>query len=247
MREKLEKRIIEKPNDLKRHQEFADWLKEVNDPLGDLVDIQIAIETQTNREKRFELELQERKLLAKHGREWMGELAAFVMWQHDGTTYKLKPGCKVSWYCGWVSGLQVDELTLKLAKVLLQAKELRLFTKLTLTEPVNASCDYLHEWGLLDKVKELDLSYGRITDKGALTLAADRSLKKLSLLDMSGNQLTEEGLTAITKSYPKVLATDQNPIVVNREDAVEWEYDGDENPKSKSKSKSKSDDDDDDD
>jgi Leucine-rich repeat (LRR) protein len=223
MREKLEKRIVERPKDLKRHQDYANWLKNNDDPLGDLVEFQIGIEKQSNREKRFELELKERKLLAQYGREWIGELAGYVMWQPDGDDYKLKPGCKVWWFRGWVYGIQIDELTLKLSKVLLQAKELRLFTKLVLTDPVNASCDYLHEWGLLDKVKELDLSYGRITDKGALTLAADRSLRKLKSLDMTGNQLTEEGLTAITKSYPRVGVQDQNPIIIRRDDAVEWE------------------------
>jgi Leucine-rich repeat (LRR) protein len=223
MREKLEKRIVERPKDLKRHQDYANWLKNNDDPLGDLVEFQIGIEKQSNREKRFELELEERKLLAQYGREWIGELAGYVMWQPDGDDYKLKPGCKVWWFRGWVYGIQIDELTLKLSKVLLHAKELRLFTKLVLTEPVNASCDYLHEWGLLDKVKELDLSYGRITDKGALTLAADRSLRKLKSLDMTGNQLTEEGLTAITKSYPRVGVQDQNPIIIRRDDAVEWE------------------------
>jgi hypothetical protein len=223
MREKLEKKVVERPKDLKRHHDYANWLKENDDPLGELVEVQIAIESQSNREKRFELELKERKLLALHGRGWVGELAEYMMWKPDGDEYELKPGCKIWWSRGWVSGIQIDELTLKLSKVLLQTKEMRLVTKLVLTEPVNASCDYLHEWGLLDKIKELDLSYGRITDKGALTLAADRSLKKLTSVDLTGNQLTEEGLTAITKSYPKVQVEDQNPIVIQREDAVEWE------------------------
>ena len=236
MREKLEKKVVEKPNDLKRHQDYANWLKDNDDPLGDLVEIQIGIENQSNREKRFELQLKERKLLAKHGREWVGELAQYVMWKPDGDDYKLKPGCKIWWYRGWVSGLQIDELTLRLSKVLLQTKEMRLVTKMVLTEPVNASCDYLHEWGLLDRIKELDLSYGRITDKGALTLAADRSLKKLKSVDLTGNQLTEEGLTAITKSYPRVQVEDQNPIIIQREDAVEWE---DSKSKAKAKDQSK--------
>ena len=137
-------------------------------------------------------------------------------------TFEMKPGCGVWWWRGWIHGLQLDQLTLKLTKLLLQSKETKLFRKLILTEPVNASCDYLHEWGLLDHIKEIDLSYGRITDKGALTLAADRSLKKLDSVDLTGNQLTAEGLDALRKTFPKALLDDQNPIIIRRDD-VDWE------------------------
>ena len=223
MREKLEKKIIERPNDLKRHEAYAAWLKENDDPRGHFVDLQIALENKSlTREKRFELESDRQELLDAHGRAWLGEVANFVL-HYPGETgdYEMRPGCNVWWWRGWIQGLQLDELTLKLSKILLQSRQTKLFRRLILTEPVNASCDYLHEWGLLDHIKEVDLSYGRITDKGALTLAADRSLKKLKVVDLTGNQLTEEGITALKKSFPKALLNDQNPIIIKREE-VEW-------------------------
>ena len=67
----------------------------------------------------------------------------------------------------------------------------------------------------------MDISYGRITDKGALTLGADRSLKKLKSVDMTGNQIAEEGLEAIRKNFPKVLIDDQNPIIIKRDNVEE--------------------------
>lgn len=221
MRDKLEKKIVDKPNDLARHEDYAAWLEANGDePRAELVRLQIAMEnTHLNREKKFELELVERRLLEAHGREWIGELGDFVLLKPTAEqNYRLKHGCKVLWFRGWVRGLQLGELTLKLSKVLLQAPELRLFNTLILTEPVNASCDYLHEWGLLEKLKHIDLSYGRISDKGAQTLAADRSIKKLDTLDLSGNQITEEGLAPILKSFPKVQVDDQSPIEVSRDD-----------------------------
>ncbi len=221
MRDKLEKKIVDKPGDLKRHEDYAEWLEANGEEArAELIRLQIAMEnTRLDREKRFELELQERRLIEAHGREWIGELGEFVLLKPtDEKNYRLKHGCKVLWYRGWVRGLQLDELTLKLSKVLLQAPEMRLFNTLILTEPVNASCDYLHEWGLLDKLKHIDLSYGRVSDKGAQTLAADRSIKKLDTLDLSGNQITEEGLAPILKSFPKVQVDDQSPIEVSRDD-----------------------------
>jgi hypothetical protein len=226
MSEKLEKKILEKPDDLKRHEAYVEWLRE-NDgnARADLIEVQIALENpKLNREKRFELELQEKRILNEHGREWIGPLADFIMMRDiPGRRFQPKPSCAIEWYRGWVYGLTLDELTLKLSKVLLQAPELRLFRKLTLIDPVNASCDYLHEWGLLDKISDLDISYGRITDKGALTLGADRSLKKLKSVDMTGNQIGEEGLAAIRKNFPKVLIDDQNPIIIKRDDDPEAE------------------------
>ncbi|MDA0807415.1 MAG: hypothetical protein O2983_07580 [Planctomycetota bacterium] len=226
MSEKLEKKILEKPDDLKRHEAYVEWLRE-NDgnARADLIEVQIALENpKLNREKRFELELQEKRILNEHGREWIGALSEFIMMRDiPGRRFQTKPSCAIEWYRGWVYGLTLDELTLKLSKVLLQAPELRLFRKLTLIDPVNASCDYLHEWGLLDKISDLDISYGRITDKGALTLGADRSLKKLKSVDMTGNQIGEEGLAAIRKNFPKVLIDDQNPIIIKRDYAPEAE------------------------
>lgn len=223
MRDKLEKKIVERPNDLKRHHAYAEWLNQNDDPKGQLIDIQIALEGKSlTREKRFELESDQQELLDKHGREWLGEVANFVLHRPgDSGDFELKPGCNVWWWRGWIQGLQLDELTLKLSKILLQSRQTKLFRRLVLTEPVNASCDYLHEWGLLDHIKDVDLSYGRITDKGALTLAADRSLRKLNSVDLTGNQLKEEGLTALKKAFPKALLDDQNPIIIKRE-GVEW-------------------------
>lgn len=224
MSEKLEKKIFDKPEDLKRHEAYVEWLRDNDgDARADLIEVQIALENQKlNREKRFELELQEKRILNKHGREWIGPLSDFIMMRDiPGRPFQTKPSCEIEWYRGWVYGLTLDELTLKLSKVLLQAPELRLFRKLTLIDPVNASCDYLHEWGLLDKISYLDISYGRITDKGALTLGADRSLKKLKSVDMTGNQIAEEGLAAIRKNFPKVQIDDQNPIIIKRDEEEE--------------------------
>jgi len=222
MRDKLEKRIVEKPEDLARHQEYAAWLREQGDPRADFIETQIALEnTSLARDRRFELEAIDRRLIQQHGREWIGDLGDFILARGTAERpFELRPGCVIHWWRGWVRGLQLDELTLRLSKVLLQTAPLRLFTKLILTEPVNASCDYLHEWGLLERVKELDLSYGRITDKGAQTLAADKSIRKLHLLDLTGNQLTAEGVAAIRKSFPKVLYEDQNPIEIQRGEAA---------------------------
>ena len=64
MREKLEKKIIERPNDLKRHEAYATWLKENDDPRGQFIDLQIALENKSlSREKRFELESDQQELL----------------------------------------------------------------------------------------------------------------------------------------------------------------------------------------
>ncbi len=211
----LEKRVLENPQDRNAHQEYAQALKKAGDPLGKFIEVQLKLDdAELAPEKRFELERQERDLLASHGRQWLGDVADFVLVKD---TFNEKPGCKVWFRYGWVQGIQLDELNLKLATLLLKSPQMRLLRRLVLTEALNATCDYLHEWGLLDKIKELDLSYGRITDKGAETLADDKSIRKLEVLDLTGNQLTEVGLAKIRKAFPRVLVDDQNPLVVSRE------------------------------
>lgn len=214
MRDDLEKRIFEKPGDVKRHQEYAAELKQAGDPRGEFIELQIQLEEKgLEPDRKHELERRERSLLAAHGRGWLGDLADYLLMKGK---YQEKPGCKIWFKRGWVDGLQLDELNLKIANLLLKTPQMQLLRRLVLTEALNATCDYLHEWGLLDKIKELDLSYGRITDKGALTLAGDKSIKKLDVLDLTGNQLTEVGITAIKKAVPKVLVEDQNPLEVTR-------------------------------
>lgn len=225
MREKLEKNLARKPDDLALHQEYAAHLRENDDPRAELIDLHIALENQgISREQRLELETRERQLLDEHGRQWLGESSSFLLARGtDEHPFELKPGCTLYWWRGWVRGLQLDELNLTVSKTLINIPEMRLLRKLIMTEPVNATCDYLHEWGLLDKIKELDLSYGRISDRGATTLAMDRSIKKLESLDLTGNQINEEGVTLIRKAFPKVQIDDQNPIEIERGDRENWE------------------------
>ena len=224
MRDKLEKNLAKKPDDLVLHEEYAAHLRENDDARAELIELQISLESQSlANEQRVELEARQRVLLDEHGREWLGDVADIILGRgSDEHPFELKPGCTIEWFRGWVRGLQLDELNLHISKTLINAPEMRLLRKLIMTEPVNATCDYLHEWGLLDKIKELDLSYGRISDRGALTLAADRSIKKLESLDLSSNQINEEGVTAIQKSFPKVLIDDQNPIEIERGDPADW-------------------------
>lgn len=215
-REKFEKRIFEKPGEAKRHEEYAEFLKQHGDPRGELIEIHLKLEDKRlTREQQIELEIRERAILAAHGRKWIGKLADFVLLKSlPGRDFAFRPSCRLWWWRGWVSGLQTDELTLKVTQVLLHAPELRFFTKLVIVDALNATCDYLHEWGLLDKIKELDISFGRITDKGCNVLANDKSLKKLSLLDITGNQISEDSIAALRKSFPKVMADEQHiPIV----------------------------------
>ena len=90
MREKLEKKICERPADLKRHQAYAAWLRENEDPRAELIDLQLALESSSlPRDKRFELESDQQELLDRHGREWLGEVAKFVLLHPDEPGYSL--------------------------------------------------------------------------------------------------------------------------------------------------------------
>ena len=105
MRDKLEKRIFEDPSDLQRHQEYATFLKKQRDPRGELIEVQIALEAKDiTPETQLELERHERRLLNKHGREWLGGLAEYVLTKGtSAANFQAKPGCRIWFVRGWVN------------------------------------------------------------------------------------------------------------------------------------------------
>src|SRR4051794_4871612 len=76
MRDIYEHKIAYKPDDEKAHAQYANWLTENNDPRGEFIQLQLALEDETKpAEVRSELRMRERELLNEHRRKWLGELA----------------------------------------------------------------------------------------------------------------------------------------------------------------------------
>ena len=124
-REAFERAILNNPDDTAGYAAYADWLQEHDDPRGEFIATQLALEDE-NRPKaeRKKLQARETELLAAHEREWLGGLAGFVFEEH--TTQRTSAGyvedysteTQVLWERGIPSGVIVGRLSTALAQTL---------------------------------------------------------------------------------------------------------------------------------
>jgi uncharacterized protein (TIGR02996 family) len=139
MQQALEEALVEGPGDLAAHMAYADYLTERDDPRGELIRVQLALEDEKkSAAERKKLRQRERALLAKHGRAWLGEdLAAFLLdgraddlseawWQVSG------PRGTFAFARGWLDNLAIDYLTEDYAFTLARSPSARLLRRLRL-------------------------------------------------------------------------------------------------------------------
>ncbi|QJW97774.1 WGR domain-containing protein [Frigoriglobus tundricola] len=122
--EAFEKALIENPDDLAGWCAYADYLVERDDPRGEFMQVQIALEDEKRPKKeRDALKKKEKAILEKYEREWLGGLAAFVFEEksdddrEDGLEhYPTRVTC--AWQRGVISSVTVGRLSMALAQVL---------------------------------------------------------------------------------------------------------------------------------
>ena len=81
----LEPALVEDPDDLAAHSAYADYLAEQGDPRGEFIQVQLALEDPGRPPaERQQLRGREADLLARHGRQWLGPLAPYLLEQPTG-------------------------------------------------------------------------------------------------------------------------------------------------------------------
>jgi uncharacterized protein (TIGR02996 family) len=135
----LEEALVENPDDLASHAAYADLLSENGDPRGELIQIQIALEDESlPKNDRAKLKRRERKLLKTHERQWLGELAPFLIDPPpEPTAEEEQPGSYTvghGFSRGWLNTLHIHMLTRPFARALRDAPEGRLLRTLFLDD-----------------------------------------------------------------------------------------------------------------
>src|SRR3954462_14408788 len=106
LRRALEDELAASPEDLATHAAYADLLDEMDDPRGELIQIQMALEDASlDGAARAELKRREAELLRTHRDRVLGRLAAFL--DRRGVSYELRRG--------WLDELEVGRLMLPFA------------------------------------------------------------------------------------------------------------------------------------
>lgn len=90
-RQGFEEQLLENPDDVETLAVYADWLVEQQDPRGELIHVQLALEDEgLSAKQREPLKAQEEKLLGEHRDEWLGEFAA--VFQNNPETETVEEG-----------------------------------------------------------------------------------------------------------------------------------------------------------
>lgn len=133
-REAFEAAIRDNPDDLATHMAYADWLSDQGDPRGEFIQVQLALEDpKVPAAERKSLQKKEQALFKKHGREWLGELAGWVL---DRKKRGDSPPCKCEYRFvrGWLDTLEADNFTVDFCRTLARAPQTRLLRRLVLEE-----------------------------------------------------------------------------------------------------------------
>lgn len=140
MREALEEALAANPDDLASHMAYADWLSEQPDKAdqarGEFIRVQLALEDESKpAAERKKLQQLEKKLLKAHEREWLGELAPFLIDSKKGRGAEFgELECKYRFARGWLDSLEADHFHVAFMRVLNRAPQIRLLRRLALIE-----------------------------------------------------------------------------------------------------------------
>jgi uncharacterized protein (TIGR02996 family) len=133
MREMFEQAILDDPDEPSHYAAFADWLMERGDPRGELIQVQLALEDEGRRgRERAALRRREKSLLRRHERQWLGELAPFLI-DYAATPDERRravPRVQYRWERGLLTALSVRYLTTAFAHALADASAARFLREL---------------------------------------------------------------------------------------------------------------------
>ena len=133
LRKVLEQALAADPDDRAAHAAYADHLAELGDPRGELIQVQIALEDeQATGAARRRLLKREAELLARHQREWLGDLAADFLGDPGAATERLRRGAAagVGFRRGWLDNLHLTTVSVEQARRLRELPVARLLRRL---------------------------------------------------------------------------------------------------------------------
>jgi uncharacterized protein (TIGR02996 family) len=127
--EAFEQALIADPHDLAAAGIYADYLTEQDDPRGEFIRVQIALEDETrSKAERKQLQSREKELLHLHERTWLGNLTPHLL--DRATADEEMPATEHRWRRGVLAELKVECLTVRLAQALADAPAVRVLQKL---------------------------------------------------------------------------------------------------------------------
>ena len=134
--EAFEKTLIAYPDDTAAWSAYADYLMEQNNPRGEFMQVQLALEDETlTKPQRAALTNKEAALLKTHQEEWLGPLAPFL--QKQKMPQDIPTQILYKFRRGWLTELWISSLGVELVRAMIQTPELRFLQRLTIETSAN--------------------------------------------------------------------------------------------------------------
>ncbi len=139
--EAFTKTLIARPDDRAAWSAYADYLSERGDPRGEFMAVQIALEDESlPKAERAALKKTEAALLKQHERDWLGPLAAFTIdYVRDAKAYSSDAQVTHTFRRGWVTGLNIPQLGVNLARALVRSPGLCFLQELSI---ITECCEF---------------------------------------------------------------------------------------------------------
>jgi uncharacterized protein (TIGR02996 family) len=174
----LEKAIIAAPDSPDAYAVYGDWLSEQEDPLGELIAIDVAL---AKKPKDATLQKKRKKLLDDNKASWIGELD------------ELKGEGTLEWYCGFLKSVKMGYEEYG------ETEGLKAWTTLRKL-PTSKFIQHLEFWIFEDDDGEP--SYEPII-KSMVSLGVPKTLRSLAF-DVKGYQISWTYLGDFSKLYPQL-------------------------------------------
>ena len=201
----LEEALTENPDDMAAHSAYADYLMEQDDPHGEFVQMQLALED-PSRSATERTRLQERanELLKQHARQWMGDVGRFLVGDWSGAD---KP-FHYEFRRGWLDLLRVLPAPDAIFASLARSPEARLLRRLEVVYDMRYHPEFIAQFteGPTEAMRrdELRVATSRYSVFGAATilpyLLASPYLTNLRVFKMGFRACSLSGIM-YTSSY----------------------------------------------
>ncbi len=132
--EAFERTLAANPHDIAAWSAYADYLQEQNDPRGEFMQVQLALEDdKVPAAARKGLAAKEKKLLKAHEADWLGPLAALMAEEPGLKKWERRaPACTFA--RGWLSRVAFPHLSVDQARALGRADGARLLRELVVED-----------------------------------------------------------------------------------------------------------------
>jgi uncharacterized protein (TIGR02996 family) len=132
-REVLEAALVEDFDHLATHAAYADLLIEENDPRGEYIQLRLQLRDQSLPVKRRrEVEQQASRILQEHERDWLGDLAPFLISRKRLDPEPGAPNYDYTFDLGWLRELDIYDVRHSFTRVLAGSPSVKLLHRLVL-------------------------------------------------------------------------------------------------------------------